>query len=314
MDEYKVVSWAVVMVIPLFFIAWFFGYRGSVEFGIHPETPFQVQFSNNVTKNCKNSPCKMSLRAGKSFRGTIQAEGFLMNPFETDSIRVFHTQKISQTLLPAAKVETLSIESREAQQKLLREKFVLDTAAIFGSPLWDREGEFVIFAQKQGSQLSINILDVQGSQKILNTITGIFNLGYFRKNFALQEDGIVIPEQNNLYFYNFTTRRRELIFQGLLQYFEDISIGNGEFVARMGTRWYRISSKEKTVLSQDTIRASFHRGQLYELRNDDIFVEGKKIFTLDENIKNFEKTWFEGGNLLLQGREGLYRITFPLSR
>lgn len=308
MDERRFISWIVVIGVPIVFLIWFFGYRGTIQFEANVPG-FQIQFSNGDVKQCI-SPCLVRMRAGKKFSGNISASGFLSETFQTGILEILHKQIITFQLSPAPAIEKFDRGAYEIEQRNLQNKFPLDWNRMFGPPLLDRDGEFAIFAEKVGSRLSLKIMDTKGQEKLLNVLRGEFDLVNFRRNFILQDDGVVIPEKNNLYFYDFLTQKRIKVFEGPMNYFRNISVFDGEFLAQISESWYRFSSNSKEKFSSQTRMAAFHKNKLWEVRGEDIFVDGKKIFEIPQ-MQQFSDIAFVSGNLILQNDTEVWEVVFP---
>jgi hypothetical protein len=308
MDERRIISWIVVIGVPVIALIWFFGYRGTLQIQANV-SELEIWIEGKKSISC-HSPCLIRLRAGKSFSGTIAAKGYISQNFETKTIEVFQKQTLSFSLLSTPIFKEFDYKSYDLFQKNIQQKFSLPSHRVFGNPLFDVDQRFVIFSEKLGSRLFLKIMDKEGNIKTLNVLRGIFDLPLFQERFSLQSNGVILPENETLYFYDFLTRRRRRIFSGPIHYLQHISVGENSFVAQIGNRWYRFSETEKIPLEKEIQGAYIHAGSLWTIRNNSIFQDNRKVFDIPQKDQ-WRELKFQGETLWIKGENRIWSVKFP---
>jgi len=290
---------------------WFFFWRGTIEF-VLPVQRFEIVFDTGKTVLCKSVPCSLRLRAGKEFQGNVLAEGFLPSSFNIDKVSAFHTKVFSLSLIQKPRREKFSLPAFEQLRTEKEIPFDIQKSEIFGPVLFDSEGKFAVFAKQESEGIVLIVVDTLGRQKTLTAITGNFNLLDMYRNFRMQTEGIIIPEEKSVFFFDFALRRKQKIWEGNVQRLEQISVGKEKsFVAKELDRWVLFDGKDFQSLPKDTLTASFLEGFLWRFsEKGDIFLKNEKIHHIPENLASFYQFWFEKNAFFLKGDEEVWKIIF----
>lgn len=208
MDDDKKLAWIIVVGIPVALILWWWGYKGGLEVRVPGMTQFAVQLDDQTARQCQEY-CRFRLRAGKSFRGIVTADGYVQKSFASPMIEAFGTRMIELSL--ETEVGELTAEEQAQKQAWRQVRFPVKTARVYGPVLYDEADQFAVFAEQRGEQLLIYVLDQHRQESLLTTVPASASLDQFTTGFALRPDGIVLPTADGEMWYDFAQRRKYLL-------------------------------------------------------------------------------------------------------
>jgi len=149
---------------------------------------------------------------------------------------------------------------------------------------------------------------------VLSQFVGDFDLDIFEKNFRLQSDGILVPVNNGLMFYDFVSQQKRRVYEGDMSGVSEISFsseGTNRFVYRNSKgRWELNEGGEVKQLSGSNRTMAFQKDQLWSLRGNQVFFDDEAVFKLQGDLSSWNEVWFEEKTLYFKNDESVWKVKF----
>ena len=311
------------LILLIFFLGFLLGvlylwaYYGYVKVSVNDDiVTFRIEPEKGTAIECHENPCLIKLRPGTNFTGIIQARDYLPRKVISDPVQFRQTNSVDLNLTKAPEVNKYTRVEFAKIYRNYKKKF--STPDNFGPVVTHPKGDFALYVQRESTsemvRLLLYITTPDGNRKLLTIVEDVFHDDTFKKNFILQSNGVILVSARAIYFYDFLTAKKRKIFTGDTENFEQISVGaQGQFVTRVVDIWrFHDTTGASQPMDSATSTAKFFDSELWSVVGDRLFINGEEMFSLDTEVKDFQKTWFMDRTLYLASEKEVWEVVFPL--